>query len=239
MLSFLQEIAIRNIDFIFAVCAHIVSSTSLDILVNLEKLLDLKSSEPWSCRRLPTPTATFPAIINSEEDDSENEFPRSRDDSPRKLSSKKVGGERLDSFLQSYDVAKEGISKQVRALKKKLQQIEMLEEKQSKGHPLDVQQIAKLKTRPILESSLAELGFPVESISASSSVPVDGRGSKKAEHSKKQRKKNKLKGSQKEETSMITEVIVERSPIKSSLDVEISQDNRKVMLDIPVSITWS
>lgn len=63
---------------------------------------------------------------------------------------------------------------------KKWQQIEMLEAKQSSGHHLDDQQIAKLQTKSALESSLAELGLPVTPLAkASSSVSPDGKGKKR------------------------------------------------------------
>ncbi|KAH1149870.1 hypothetical protein GYH30_044067 [Glycine max] len=185
--KYCEEIVMRNLDFIFAVSSHTVASASLDILANLERLFDQRSSEPWSHRRLPTPTATFPAIINSEEDDSEIEFQRTRD-KPMKL--EKVL--RLDSFLQPKDDPNKEISKVVRAIRKKLQQIEMLEDKQSNGHLLDDQQIAKLQSKSALESSLAELGVPVETsrYKESSSMLPEGKGSKKGKLSKKQRRKS-------------------------------------------------
>ncbi|KAJ0078500.1 hypothetical protein Patl1_22839 [Pistacia atlantica] len=95
-----EDICIRNLDYILTVSSHAFSSASLDILANLEKLLDLRSSEPWCYRRLPTPTATFPVIINSEEEDSENEVLRTRNNNMKKSTFKKEGNTRLDSFLQ-------------------------------------------------------------------------------------------------------------------------------------------
>ncbi|CAJ1920619.1 unnamed protein product [Sphenostylis stenocarpa] len=177
----------RNLDYIFTVSTHTIASASPDVLANLERLLDQRSSEPWSHRRLPTPTATFPAIINSEEDDSEMEFQRTRD---KPLKMEKV--QRVDSFLQPRDDADKEISKVVRAIRKKLQQIEMLEDKQSNGHLLDDQQIAKLQSKSALESSLAELGVPVQTSQnkESSSILPEGKGSKKGKLSKKQRRKS-------------------------------------------------
>ncbi|KAI5404780.1 hypothetical protein KIW84_051805 [Lathyrus oleraceus] len=58
------------------------------------------------------------------------------------------------SFLQPKDDPDSEISKVVRAMRKKLQQIEMLETKQSKGHILDDQQMAKPQSKSALESSL-------------------------------------------------------------------------------------
>ncbi|KAK7377830.1 hypothetical protein VNO80_03263 [Phaseolus coccineus] len=185
--KYCEEIVMRNLDYIFTVSSHTIASASPDVLANLERLLDQRSSEPWSHRRLPTPTATFPAIINSEEDDSEIEFQRTRD---KPLKMEKV--QRVDSFLQPQDDSDKEISKVVRAIRKKLQQIEMLEDKQSNGHLLDDQQIAKLQSKSALESSLAELGVPVETSQnkESSSMLPEGKGSKKGKLSKKQRRKS-------------------------------------------------
>lgn len=189
----MQDIVIRNLDYILTVSSHAIANASLDILANLEKSLDFKSSESWSHRRLPTQTATYPVIINSEEEDSETEFYRTRDNHSKRATSDKERNQSFDRFLQLRDDTNQGVCKQIRALRKKLQQIEMLEEKRSKGHLLDDQQIGKLQSRTIVESSLVELGVPIEAIQAkaSSSVLPDGKGNKKVEISKKQKRKNK------------------------------------------------
>ncbi|CAI9760915.1 unnamed protein product [Fraxinus pennsylvanica] len=221
-----EDIAIRNLDYILMVSAQAFASTSLDILVCLEKLLDMKSSEPWSYRRLPTPTATFPVIINSEDEDSENDLLRTRDHSTNKPTLKIEGVQKSESFLQPYDVAKEGISKQVRALRKKLQQIELLEEKLSRGHFLDDQQIVKLQMRPALQSSLFELGVPTETVQTKASLSVDEKDSKKG-ISRKQRRKSKQKAAQTDEVSSSYDVNAESDPMKAFLDIESSQVTNK------------
>ncbi|KAF4368552.1 hypothetical protein F8388_018676 [Cannabis sativa] len=215
-----EEIVIRNLDYIFTVSSQAVASASLEILVKLENLLDQRSSESWSYRRLPTPTATFPAIINSEEEDSDNEVQRTRDN--HISISKNEMNLRMDSFLQPRDDL--DLDKQIRALRKKLQQIEMLEVKQSKGHLLDDQQIAKLKTRPVLENSLAALGAPVitEQVdaAASSAALQDGKGNKKA---KKQRKKSKQRAVEIEAPSGVSGTEVVSETAKDFFNVEVSQ----------------
>ncbi|XP_004493187.1 uncharacterized protein [Cicer arietinum] len=194
--KYCEDIVMRNLDYIFSVSTHAVASASLDVLASLEGLLDQRSSEPWSYRRLPTPTATLPVIIDSEEDDNEIECQRTCD-KPRKMSALKLEKvQRSDSFLQPKDDPDNEISKVVRAIRKKLQQIEMLETKQSKGHLLDDQQIAKLQSKSALESSLAELGVPVENSQSkeSSSILAEGKGSsKKGKSSRKQRRKGSSK----------------------------------------------
>ncbi|KAK1409850.1 hypothetical protein QVD17_36379 [Tagetes erecta] len=217
-----EEIVMRNLDYICTVSTHAFASASLDVLVNLEKSLDSKSSELWSHRRLPTPTATFPAVINSEEDDSDNEFFRTRDNNGEKMDSQKEGNQRFDSFLQPDDANHE-IGKQVRALRKKLQQIEILEEKQSKGYHLDSQQIAKLQTRPMLENSLVELGVPVETIQAKSTSPVD----QKSEGTKKQRKKSRRKQPHSEDVHGSYESDAKLNIVKGFTPSEVPQVDQK------------
>ncbi|XP_052175101.1 uncharacterized protein LOC127789981 isoform X3 [Diospyros lotus] len=222
-----EDIAIRNIDYILTLSPYAIAGASLDILANLEKSLDTRSSESWSYRQLPTPTATFPVIINSEEEDSDSELLRTRDNHITNITSEKID-HRLDCFLQGND-ANQVINKQIRALKKKLQQIEMLEQKHSKGHILDDQQVAKLRSKAVLENSLAEFGVPVEAQQAkvSASVLVDGKGSKKTEVAKKLRRKSKQTTAQAVTESDNSGVNIEPDPIKGFLDVEISQVKHK------------
>lgn len=220
-----EDIAIRNLDYILTVSSHSFASASLDVLAELEKSLDLRSSESWSYRRLPTPTATFPVIINSEEEDSENEVLRTRDNHSKNSTLKNEGDTRLDSFFQPKGDATQEISKQVRALWKKLQQIEMLEVKLSNGHMLDEQQIAKLETKSVLERSLAELGVPIElpQAIAASAASSDGRGKKKAGVCKKQKKKSKQKAAQVEAESDFSVSDVGSNTAKDFFDTEITE----------------
>ncbi|KAF5184248.1 E3 ubiquitin-protein ligase herc2 [Thalictrum thalictroides] len=217
-----ENIAMRNLDYILTVSAQSIASASLEVLANLEKVMDAKSSESWSHRRLPTPTATFPAVINSEEEDIDTESPRVRDNNSN-LVFKTYRDKRSGSFLQSKHGADQAVDKQIRALRKKLQQIEMLEAKQANGHPLDDQQIAKLQTRSALEISLTELGATVEKQDIPSSPALsDGKGSKKLVVTKKQKRKTRQKAEQAIRTPEIPE-IVEPYPIKGFLDGEICQ----------------
>ncbi|KAK4786722.1 hypothetical protein SAY86_010555 [Trapa natans] len=106
----MQDIVIRNLDYIFAVSSQSIASASPEILANLEKLLDSRSSEPWSSRRLPRPTAVFPTILDSEEEDCENGLIRTR-------SIKKCfpvnSTQNIDSFLRPKLDLNEGISKEM------------------------------------------------------------------------------------------------------------------------------
>ncbi|KAF3614707.1 hypothetical protein FXO38_35500 [Capsicum annuum] len=214
-----EDIAIRNLDYIFTVSGHAVANTSLDVLVMLEKAWDMKSSEPWSYRRLPTPTAPFPAIVDSEEDNDDIESLRTRDNCTSRPMLRQARDQIFDNFPQS-DEMKEGVLKQVRSFRKKLQQIEMLEVKRFKGQTLDDQQIAKLQTRSALEKSLAELGVPVGTLQStvSSSVLADGKGSNKVHVPKKQRRKSKQKAAPVEVVSAQSES-AEPSPRKGALIV--------------------
>ncbi|XVE90196.1 hypothetical protein DITRI_Ditri20bG0059300 [Diplodiscus trichospermus] len=219
-----EDIVIRNLDYILTVSSQAFASASPDVLANLEKSLDLRSSESWSYRRLPTPTATFPVILNSEEEDFESEFLRTRDNC-KNQNPLENEGDRLGSFLQLKDDPNQGISKQVRALRKKLQQIEVLEVKQLGGCILDDQQMAKLQTRADLENSLAELGVPVEKSQSKgpSSVSPDGKGNKKAEVPRKQMKKSKQRVAQVKTVSGFSTCNLEPNPVKDFSDIEIPE----------------
>ncbi|XP_057524912.1 uncharacterized protein LOC130804483 [Amaranthus tricolor] len=218
--KYCEEIVIRNLDYIFMVSSNAVATASPEILVHIEKLLDMRSTEPWSYRRLPTPTATFPAIVYSEEENSDDESPRTRDRDSVTDGSKKDGYLRFGKFLQSTNDGDQELCRKIRVLRKKLQQIEVLEAKQSKGHVLDDQQIAKLQTRPVLESSLAELGVPIDITveKSSTSVAADSKASKVG-MSKKQRRKNKQKVSQ---TDAYSGPEVELNPMETAVELNMS-----------------
>lgn len=210
-----EDLVIRNLDYIFTVSAPAVGSASLEILARLEKLMDAKSFEPWSYRRLPTATATFPVIIHSEEEgncETGNPMPRGN----RKYIPKDYGNLIKDSFLLRQSEAIQTAFKQVRALRKKLQQIEMLESKKLCGHALDNQQIEKLQSKSALEFAIVELGFPLEAgPKLSSSGLHEEKGNKKAVTSKKQRQKSKQKSAWPEILFVIDEICEDNNPNKS------------------------
>ncbi|GAV77296.1 RCC1 domain-containing protein/Ank_2 domain-containing protein [Cephalotus follicularis] len=222
-----EDIAIRNLDYILTVSSPAFANASPDILATLEKLLDLRSSEPWSYRRLPTPTATFPVIISSEEEDSESEFLRSRGNHTMKSILNIETDRGSDSFLQPKDDPNQGICKQVRALRKKLQQIEMLEAKRSNGHYLDDQQIAKLQTRSAVESSLENLGFPVDT-----SGSTDGKENRKSDVSRKHKRKSKQKAAPVETVPTYGRSDIEAKPVKELLEVVISEVSKNKAEDV-------
>ncbi|MBA0874435.1 hypothetical protein Goshw_016730, partial [Gossypium schwendimanii] len=201
--KYCEDIVIRNLDYILTVSSQAFASASPDVLASLEKSLDSRSTESWSYRRLLTPTATVPVIINSDEEDSESE--------------------EADwiLFCNLKIIFNQGISEQVQALQKKLQQIKMLEMKQLGGYILDDQQIAKVQRKPDLEDSLAELGLQVEKsqLKGSCSVSADAKGNKKAEVSRKQRRKSKQRVAQ-EENAMVEGTITDQASEKSTFFVQ-------------------
>lgn len=142
--------------------------------------------------------------------------------------------QRLDNFLHPVEDANQGICRQVRALRKKLQQIEILEEKQANGFHLDDQQIAKLQTKSSLESLLAELGLPVSSISTEAACPnfSDGKGNKKMEASRKQRRKSKHKVIEAEVLSGNDGI--NPNLVKGFSPLDMSQSKQKVRFSHPI-----
>ncbi|CAN8269854.1 unnamed protein product [Cochlearia groenlandica] len=224
--KYCEDIVIRNLDFILTVSPQSIANASPDVLANLEKLLDDRSSEAWSSRPLPTPTATFPVVIDSEEEESESDILRTRDNHVKHFSCFTEGGSRMDSFLQPEDELAQRNSKEVRALRKKLQQIEILEAKQLRGQPLDGQQIAKLQKKLDIESSLVELGIAVEEspdAKSSSSMQLDGKASKKADSLRKKKKKGKPRFAQNETFPELVEHKFETDTMKKEETEEISE----------------
>lgn len=247
-----ENVVLRNLDYLFTVAVPAITSASLEILAKLEKLLDEKSSDAWCYHRLPTHTATFPAVIYSDEECDDNISgitPRYHKSSTLKKSMDQL----KDLFSQGDIGADEAVLKQVRAVRKKLQQIEMLESKQANGHTLDDQQIAKLQTRTSLEFALSELGFPVEKDDRKSS-PLnefsDLRGSKKSQVSKKEKRKNRIKEAPQSEalavgcelsTKMDTGkgfgdgVIVQSSEEKKDVKAKLKDENKNTDHLFPLS----
>ena len=208
----MQDIVIRNLSFILTVSAPSIANVCSEVLAKLERAMQTKSSEPWSSRHLPPPTAAaFPAIIVGEEEETNGRYSRILE----KLSRCHMA----DAFLPP-DVTDPEIVKQVRAVRKKLQQIEILEAKKSKGQPLDDQQIAKLQSRALLESTLVDLGFPLEiPQKPSPSLQEDGKRKKKKNKvmgdSPRNRAKTKQKeGSSKEFPNPEFESFIEQVPVK-------------------------
>ncbi|KAJ4978414.1 hypothetical protein NE237_009194 [Protea cynaroides] len=175
-----EEMAVRSLDYIFTVSTLAIASSWLDILAKLEILLDSRSSEPWSYRRLPTPTATFPVIVNSDEEDNDSECFRVRAN-PTKSISKDQGYQGLDCFQQNQDATDPAILKAVRDLRKKLQQLGVSVETDEgasssilldgKGKKLDVPRKRRRKNK--------QKRVPVEAASGSTEsgaepVPVKG-----------------------------------------------------------------
>ncbi|CAN7052035.1 unnamed protein product [Brassica oleracea var. botrytis] len=230
--KYCEDLVIRNLDFILTVSPQTIANTSPDVLANLEKLLDDRSSEPWSSRPLPTPTATFPVVIDSEEEESESDMLRTRDNHVMKHFSCVTEG---SSFLQPEDELAQRNSKEVRALRKKLQQIEILEAKLTRGQALDGQQIAKLQKKLDIESSLVELGISVEESPAS---PLDGKANKKADGLRKKKKKGKQRFAQVETLPEFGEVKVEIDAMQIKETEEASESIKpkdgNAMLDVTI-----
>ncbi|KAH7351537.1 hypothetical protein KP509_19G001900 [Ceratopteris richardii] len=152
-----EDLALHNLDYILTMSPTAFANVTTALLADLEKALDSTSLQLWSYHRLPTPTALFPAVVDSEEDDCNSNFlSRMRSLSSSELNSVSVERESEGLFNQECGM-NHAVLKQLRALKKKLQQIEALEVRQSKGHVLDHQQIAKLETKAAVRDAILAL----------------------------------------------------------------------------------
>lgn len=178
------------------------------LLARVEKALDAGSTEPWSHRRLPTPSATLPAVVDSEDEEygsGGNAYARG---STRELSTFTASSDKRvsEGFLQQTTESGEVILKQVRAVRKKLQQIEALELKQAKGQVLDDQQLLKLQTKRELERVLASLESGVlpeakreakhgkESVDKSTPIEENQKGGSSSSKQRRRLERKKSKG---------------------------------------------
>lgn len=219
----MQDIILCNLDFIFTLSTQAVASAVLVVLANLEKSLDLRSSESWSSRRLPTPTATFPVVISTDEEDGYNAPFRMRN-SIGKCTVRNFAEEKQGVFLQNNGSIDQTNVKQVRALRKKLQQIEILEAKQLSGKPLDSQQEAKLLSKENIQHALADLGFPVER----EVLTEKKENNKKTDISRKHRRKVKQRSTQVGNCPSDLETPTVISSIKGFPDISFSSIKEKV-----------
>lgn len=150
---------LRNLDYILTISPTVFAQLRPTLLAELEKALDSGSGQPWSHRLLPTPTATLPAVVDSEEDDSDTcGNSRVRNFSGMESTEHLSGVKKpTEGFLLSGTGGDDPVGKQLRAVRKKLQQVEALELKQLKGQTLDSQQLAKLQTKYELQEALSLL----------------------------------------------------------------------------------
>ncbi|MCO5607570.1 hypothetical protein L7F22_061767 [Adiantum nelumboides] len=153
-----EDLVLHNLDYILTVSPMAFAHVTPTLLAELEKALDATSSQPWSHRLLPTPTALFPAVVDSEEDEC-NPCLSSRMRSLSLTQSNNLTAERRESdgLFNQESCIDQAVIKQLRALKKKLQQIEALELRQSRGHVLDHQQLGKLETKLSIRDAILAL----------------------------------------------------------------------------------
>ncbi|CAK9191892.1 unnamed protein product [Sphagnum troendelagicum] len=154
-----EDLVLRNLDYILTISPTTFAQIQPTLLAELEKSLDSHSTQAWSHRLLPTPSATLPAVVDSEEDESDASGTARRVLVHMDSGGYLTGRENAASqgFLLPLDGGNDAVVKQLRAVRKKLQQIEALELKQSRGHTLDTQQLAKLQTKFDLEEALLSL----------------------------------------------------------------------------------
>lgn len=151
-----EDLVLHNLDYLLTISPMAFAHVAPVLLAEVEKALDASSSQPWSNRRLPTPTAVFPAVVDSEEDEYEAGYvSRMR---PLPFSSSISDVEKVtEGFLHQESEVDKAVVKQLRALRKKLQQIDELELQQARGHPLDDQQKTKLQKKQAIKDAIVAL----------------------------------------------------------------------------------
>eukprot|EP00850_Spirogloea_muscicola_P006477 SM000030S11486 [mRNA] locus=s30:883932:890292:- [translate_table: standard] len=176
--AYCELMIMRNLGHILTVSPAQLAQRQPSVLASLEAVLAASSNQPWSYRSLPTSTGGPPVTIAADEE--EEGLPEwnlrsggrpeqvQMNKSTRPTGTEFAGGEHcrarpvlegspLGSFWQTPDDAQVVIGRHVRAVRKKLQQIEALEAKQGRGLPLDLQQKAKLRSKLELQDALKEL----------------------------------------------------------------------------------
>ncbi|KAJ7539741.1 hypothetical protein O6H91_11G107500 [Diphasiastrum complanatum] len=154
-----EDLILHNLDYILTISASTFGHVRPSLLADLEISWDVSSAQSWSHRRLPMPSATLPAVIDSAEDNNEVCLgTRARSLTCAYSSNMSCSGKSsYEGFFQDCPSGDDTLMKQIRATRKKLQQIDVLEMKQAKGHSLDDQQLAKLRTKIHLLERLMSL----------------------------------------------------------------------------------
>eukprot|EP00850_Spirogloea_muscicola_P010078 SM000058S18508 [mRNA] locus=s58:213689:220094:- [translate_table: standard] len=162
--AYCELMIMRNLGHILTVSPAQLAQRQPSVLASLEAVLAASSNQPWSYRRLPTSTGG-PPLMKREEvlpewDLRSGGRPEQvqMNKSTRPTSTEVAGedcrarpsleGSPLGSFWQTPDDAQSVIGRHVRAVRKKLQQIEALEAKQQK---------AKLRSKLELQDALKKL----------------------------------------------------------------------------------
>ncbi|XP_024524554.1 uncharacterized protein LOC9633257 [Selaginella moellendorffii] len=211
-----ESLILRNLDYIFAFFGASFGTTRSSVLADLEKSWDACSLQPWSHRQLPVPSATTPAIVDSEEDVADSFA------NPRILKDQLFPTPPGAGFLQE-DSAGDRATKQLRAMRKKLQQIELLEMKLSKGQSLDDQQMTKLSTKKsILESlRILETQEPETSGEVFPETSSKKQNQLTDERSKRQRRKSKKTNSKKTEVQVPDKVEEVATDFKEDMESKV------------------
>jgi hypothetical protein len=160
--AFSQAMVLRNLDYILMVTpAAILAQIRPSVLAELEGLMGSHVAQGgWVPRKLPCATSSKNVPILEEEDDNGKRARESRIGSEVReervvMDVGQAVGIGLVRFLQQKDEL--GAVRRVRALRKKLQQIEALEARHGEGYALDAQQRAKVRSKEDIQLAVEAL----------------------------------------------------------------------------------
>ncbi|GBG63273.1 hypothetical protein CBR_g37359 [Chara braunii] len=162
-----EMLVLKNLDYVLSISAPMWGQARLSILADLERVLAdyTTASDKWLNRRVPKPSGVPLSSLVLDEDDAGAECGPSSAmqswagalvSSDRSVSEWPQSQGAALAFLHQYDGTPNAISKQLRTVRRKLQQIEVLEIRQAKGMVLDAQQLEKVGRKDEL---LAELDY--------------------------------------------------------------------------------
>jgi hypothetical protein len=160
--AFSQAMVLRNLDYILMVTpTAILAQIRPSVLAELEGLMGSHVAQGgWVPRKLPCATSSKNVLVLEEEDDSGERAreSRMRSEAWEERVVMDVGqavGIGLGRFLQQKDEL--GAVRRIRALRKKLQQIEALEARHGEGYALDAQQRAKVRSKEDIQLAVEAL----------------------------------------------------------------------------------
>ncbi|GAQ82051.1 ankyrin repeat family protein / regulator of chromosome condensation (RCC1) family protein [Klebsormidium nitens] len=160
--AFCQAMVLRNLDYVLMVTPPgMLAQIRPSVLAELEGLMGCHVAQGgWVPRPLPCATASGNEPILEEEEGGSEKARESRNGSGEKeekvvMDLGRAVGLGLGRFLQQKDEL--GAVKRIRALRKKLQQIEALEARRGEGIALDSQQRAKLRSKEDIVAAVEAL----------------------------------------------------------------------------------
>eukprot|EP00898_Chlorokybus_atmophyticus_P005171 jgi/Chlat1/5655/Chrsp37S00872 len=163
--AYCQGLVLRNLDHVLLMVPHALRDVRPPLLAELEALM-AAGEHGWHHR--PRPVLAVPPPLSEMEEEAANQaaWHRSPHSEPDSCDQQLKEEDDTPAAMMSDGLDSDAVTvvRQARAVRKKLQQIAMLEAREAEGHQLDAQQRAKTRAKPALEAALQSLqqGTPLQ-----------------------------------------------------------------------------